>query len=239
MKSKIARTFLILLAICPYLAQGQAQKVFKVKAGEYPDKVIPYADRYQFSQFTTGKAEFVDGRASQARFNYNYIGGHLLFVDAKLDTLEIIDKALLKSITIGDKSYRFDKSFGYAEVVGIYQRASLGKREVLARIGTEKGGPYGISYTASSVTTYRSYSSDQAATTKKLDANAEGVFSYRTAHYLIDNNNRFYVPTAGSIKKLYPAYRKQIDQYLREQHVDFGKEQDLTRLLAQCDALAK
>lgn len=228
-----------MLAICPYFAHSQERKIFKIKAGEYPDRIIPYSDRYQFGQFTTGKAEFIDGRTSQARFNYNYIGGHVLFVDAKLDTLEIIDKAILKSITIGDKPYRFDKRFGYSEVVGTFSRASLGKREVLARIGTEKGGPYGISYTASSVTTYRSYSSDQAATSKKLNPDAAGVFSYRTAYYLIDNNNRFYIPTAGSIKKLYPAYKKAIDQYLRENPVSYGKEQDLTRLLAYCDSLTK
>ncbi|SEJ65840.1 hypothetical protein SAMN05216327_11598 [Dyadobacter sp. SG02] len=226
-----------MLAAWPCLVLAQDRKIFKIKAGEYPDKVIPYADRYQFAQFTTGKAEFFDGRSSQARFNYNFIGGHVLFVDLKLDTLELIDKAILKSITVGDKQYRFDKRFGYCEVVSNYGRASLGKREVLARIGTEKGGPYGISYTASSVTTYRSYSSDQAATTKKLNANAEGVFSYRTAYYLIDNNNRFYMPTAGSVKKLYPAYKKQIELYLKENPVDFGKVQDLARLLAYCDVL--
>jgi hypothetical protein len=239
MKTLIARTLLTILATCPYLAHSQQPKIFKIKAGEYPDKVIPYADRYQFSQFTTGKAEFVDGRTSNARFNYNYIGGHILFVDDRRDTLEIIDKAILKNITIGDKSYRFDKRFGYCEVVGTFNRASLGKREVLARIGTEKGGPYGISYTASSVTTYRSYSSDQAATTRKLNANAAGVFSYRKAYYLIDNNNRFSIPTAGSVRKLYPAHKKQIDQYLREHPVDFGKEQDLVRLLTYCDGLSE
>lgn len=239
MKTPTAFLLLMILATCPYFAHSQEKKVFKIKAGEYPDRVIPYADRYQFGQFTTGQVEFINGRTSQARLNYNYIGGHILFVGPKLDTLEIIDKAIVKNVTIGDKSYRFDQRFGYSEIVGTYDRASLGKREVLARIGTEKGGPYGISYTASSVTTYRSYSSDQAATTKKLNANAEGVFSYRTAYYLIDNNNRFYIPTAGSVKKIYPAHKKQIDQYLREHPVDFGNEQDLTRLLAYGDSLAK
>lgn len=239
MKTLTTSLLPILLAICPYFAHSQEQKVFKVKAGEYPDRVIPYADRYKFGQLTTGKVEFINGRTSQVRLNYNYIGGHILFVDTKLDTLEIIDKALLKNITVGDISYRFDKRFGYSEVVAVFGRASLGKREVLARIGTEKGGPYGISYTASSVTTYRSYSSDQAATTKKLNANAEGIFSYRNAYYLIDNNNRFYIPTAGSIKKIYPAHKAQIDQYLRKNSVDFGKEEDLTRLLAYGDSLAK
>ena len=237
MKTLTARILLTMLATYPYLAHSQQPKIFKIKAGEYPDRVIPYADRYQFPQFTSGKAEFIDGRSSDARFNYNYIGGHILFVDAKRDTLEITDKAILKNIAIGDKSYRFDKRFGYCEVVGTFKRASLGKREVLARIGTEKGGPYGISYTASSVTTYRSYSSDQAATTRKLNANAEGVFSYRKAYYLIDNNNRFYIPTAGSVRKLYPAHKKTIDQYLRANPVDFGNEQDLTRLLTYCDGL--
>lgn len=237
--SILATRILIILATFPYLVYSQQSKTFKVKAGEYLEKVIPYADRYQFPQFTMGKAEFVGGRTSQARFNYNFIGGHLLFVDAKMDTLEIIDKDILKNVTVGDKSYRFDKHFGYGEVIGAFTRASLGKREVLARIGTEKGGPYGISYTASSVTTYRSYSSDQSATTKKLTPNAEGVFSYRTAYYLIDANNRFYIPNSGSIKKLYPAHKKQISQYLKEKPVDFGKEKDLLRLLAHCDSLGE
>jgi hypothetical protein len=237
MKTNIARILFAMLAICPFFAQSQDKKVFKVKAGEYLEKVIPYADRYQFGQFTVGQAEFVGGRTSQARFNYNFIGGHILFVDAKLDTLEIIDKDVLKNVTVGDKSYRFDKHFGYGQVIGAFSRASLGKREVLARIGTEKGGPYGISYTASSVTTYRSYSSDQSATTKKLTPDAEGIFSYRTAYYLIDNNNRFYIPNSGGIKKLYPAHKKQISQYLKEKPVDFGKEKDLLRLLAHCESL--
>lgn len=239
MRTAPARFILTMLFAAPCLVLAQTSKVFKVKAGEYPDRVIPYVDRYQFSQFTQGKAEFVDGWSSAARFNYNYIGGHVLFVDVKRDTLEIINKELLKSITIGDKSYRFDKRFGYCEMVGVFNRASLGKREVLARIGTEKGGPYGISYTASSVTTYRSYSSDQAATSKRLNANAEGVFSYRTGYFLIDDNNRFHIPSANHVKKLYPFFKKQISQYLKEQPVDFGKEADLKRLLAYCSSLSE
>lgn len=239
MQTFAARFFLTILCAAPCLIHAQTSKVFKVKAGEYPDKVIPYADRYRFSQFTQGKAEFMDGRSSAARFNYNYVGGHVLFVDVKRDTLEIIDKELLKSVTIGDKNYRFNKRFGYCEIVGVYNKASLGKREILARIDTEKGGPYGISYTASSVTTYRSYSSDRATTSNRLNANAEGVFTYRTGYFLIDDNNRFYIPSAATVKKLYPFFKTQIGQYLKEQPVDFGKEADLKRLLAYCGSLSE
>jgi len=238
MKTQLFRAICSLLVACPGLAWSQAPKVFRVKAGEYPDKVIPYADRYQFSQFKPGKAEFSNGRVAQANFNYNYVGGHIFFVDYKRDTLEIIDKELLKNLSIGDKSYRFDKRWGYCEVVQTFSRASLGKREVLARIGTEKGGPYGISYTASSVTTYRSYSSDQAATSKKLNADAEILLTYRSLYYLIDNNNRFYITTPANVRKLYPAHKKEIDQYLKTHPVDFAKEQDVLRLLAHCDAIS-
>lgn len=235
---KILHGPLLLLALCALLqdVSAQSSKVFRVKAGEYPDKVIPYADRYQFDQFRKGTAEFINGRSSQARFNYTYIGGHILFVDSRPDTLEIIEKALLKGVTVGDKEYRFNRQFGYCEVVKAFNRGLLGKRTVLARIGTNKGGPYGISYTASSVTTYKSFTSDRAMT-GKLNADAEGVFTYHTALFLIDNNNSFYVPTPASVRKLFPAHKKQISQYLDQNPVNFASEEDLQRLMTFCAGL--
>nr|WP_295923136.1 hypothetical protein [uncultured Dyadobacter sp.] len=228
---------ILLLALCALLqdVSAQSSKVFRVKAGQYPDKIIPYPDRYQFDQFRKGTAEFINGRSSQARFNYAYIGGHVLFVDGRPDTLEIIDKALLKRVTIGDKEYRFNRQYGYCEVVKAFNRGLLAKRTVLARIGTDKGGPYGISYTASSVTSYKSFTGDR--TTGKLNADAEGVFSYHTALFLIDNNNRFYVPKPASVRKLFPSHKKQIGQYLDENPVNFASEQDLLRLMTFCSGL--
>lgn len=227
---------LILLYTSIPVVRAQSSKVFRVKAGEFPDKVIPYPDRYQFDQFKKGTAEFINGRSSQARFNYAYIGGHILFVDSRLDTLEITDKAQLKGVTIGEKEYRFNRQYGYCEVVKTFNRGMLAKRKILARIGTDKGGPYGISYTASSVTTYKSLTGERNAT-GKLNADAEGIFSYHTSHFLIDNNNRFYIPTAGSIRKLFPAHKKSIGGYLKENPVNFSSEEDLLRLITFCEGL--
>lgn len=234
----------IILLIGLFIAGGhfgvfaQAPKVFKVKAGQFPDKQIPYANRFQNPTFQTGTAEFINGRSSQASFNYSYLGGNILFLAANRDTLEIADKALLRKVDIKGRTYYFDKRFGYCEIVKSFGKAKIGKREVLAQIGTEKGGPYGISYTASAVTTYKSYSNDQVASTGKLNADAEGVFSYRTTLFLIDNNNRFYIPTAGSIHKLFPGHKKQISSFVKENKINFGKEEDLDRLMAFCEGLA-
>jgi hypothetical protein len=216
---------------------GQSPKVFKVRAGHYPEKEIPYASRFQNAAFQTGTAEFINGRSSQASFNYSYLGGNILFLAANKDTLEIIDKALLKKVEIQGKTYHFDKRFGYCEILRTFSKAKIGKREVLTKIGTEKGGPYGISYTASSVTTYKSYSNDQVSSTKQLTANAEGVFTYRTFHFLIDNNNRFYIPTANTVSKLFPGHKRQITGFIKENKVNFGNEEDLSSLLAFCEGL--
>ncbi|KQS28276.1 hypothetical protein [Dyadobacter sp. Leaf189] len=228
---------LTLLALLTPAVHGQTMKTFKVKAGDYPNKVIPVAEQFQFPTFERGKILFYGGRTEEAPLNYTYLGGNLLFLNNQKDTLELLDQKLVKVVDMQGKIFYNDKQYGFCEMVSAFGDIKLAKKHILARIGNEKGGPYGISYTASSVTTYNSYSNEASPGARKLKMDTEAIFGHRTLYFFMDPNDRFLIPGKNSITRLFPKYKTEIAQYLKDNPVNFTQEEDLTRLLAFCQEL--
>ncbi|WP_031527848.1 hypothetical protein [Dyadobacter crusticola] len=228
---------LAVLSWLPLAAHGQTMKTFKVKAGDYPNRVIPVAEQYQFPSFQPGKILFYGGRTEQALLNYTYLGGNLLFLNNQKDTLELLDQKLVKVADVQGKIFYNDKHYGFCEMVAAFGVIKLAKKHVLARIGNEKGGPYGISYTASSVTTYNSYSNEAAPGARKLKMDTEAIFGHRILYFFMDPNDRFLIPGKNSISKLFPKHKDEITRYLKENPVNYTDEKDLSRLLAFCQEL--
>jgi hypothetical protein len=218
-------------------AFGQSQPTFKVKAGDYPDKVIPVAEQFQYPEFRKGKVLFYGGRMVEALLNYSYLSGEILFLKDQKDTLELLDKKMVKVVDVQGAIFYNDKQYGFCEMVSNYGDIKLSKKHVLERIGDEKGGPYGISYTASSVTTYSSYANANAPGGKKLKMDTEAIFGHRTRYFFVDKNDRYQIPGKNSIVKLFPKHKDKISQYLKENPVNFIVEDDLERLLAYCQGL--
>ncbi|KAA0993293.1 hypothetical protein [Dyadobacter aurulentus] len=232
-------TGIVLLCLAGVFAGafGQDNPTFKVKAGDYPDKVIPVAAQFQYPEFKKGKVLFYGGRMAEALLNYSYLSGEILFLKDHKDTLELLDKELVKVVDIQGAIFYNDKQYGFCEMVSNYGGIKLSKKHALTRIGDEKGGPYGISYTASSVTTYSSYANANAPAGKKLKMDTEAIFGHRTLYFFVDKNDRYLIPGKNSIVRLFPKYKNQISQYLKENPVNFTLEDDLERLLAYSQGL--
>jgi hypothetical protein len=230
-------TILFLLLGTAAGSYGQTQKTFKVKAGDYPDKVIPVSEQFQFPTFERGKILFYGGRTEEAPLNYTYLGGNVLFLNNKKDTLAFTDQKLVKVVDIQGAIFYNDKQHGFCEMVTAFGDVKLVKKHVLARIGNEKGGPYGISYTASSVTTYSSYSNEASPGGRKLKMDTEAIFGHRILFFFVDPNDRFLIPGKNSISRLFPKNKNELAQYLKTNPVNFTVQADLERLLSYCQSL--
>ncbi|MCE7060333.1 hypothetical protein [Dyadobacter sp. CY343] len=213
------------------VTHSQSRPTFKVKAGDYPDKIIPVADQFQYPTFQKGKVLFYGGRMVEAMLNYSYLSGEVLFLKDQKDTLELLDKKMIKVVDMQGAIFYNEKQYGFCEMVSNYGDIKLAKKHLLARIGNEKGGPYGISYTASSVTTYSSYANANAPGGRKLKMDTEAIFGHRILYFFVDKNDRYMIPGKTSITRLFPKYKDQIGEYLKQNPVNFTEEEDLERLL--------
>ena len=77
---------LLILALCIFcIAKGSAQteKIYSVKMGEVPNKVIPREAIYLLPAFTQGTVFFKDGSSSTQRFNYNSLLDEMHFINGQ------------------------------------------------------------------------------------------------------------------------------------------------------------
>ncbi len=104
----------LILAVCIFcVAKGSAQteKMYSVKMGEIPDKVIPGEATYLLPGFTQGLVFFKDGTSSKQRFNYNSLLDEMHFINEHVDTLAIAEPALIKSVEIDSIKFYYDTGY--------------------------------------------------------------------------------------------------------------------------------
>ena len=211
-------------------ALGQNPKTVRVKGGLDAREVMSYKDRYQFDQFTPGKVYFVSGELITGALNYNFLTNQIQFLDPNNDTLVVRDHGTVKMAAIGDSVYYRDKAFGYVQLVGDYGGVKLGRKIVMASIGSDKSVGYGQYVSTGATDNFTSYVGANGQKTQ-LAKNSATIFSRKTSYFYIDANGRFYPANKGSLMKIYSKYRQPLLDYLDKNEVDYGNKESLKNLM--------
>jgi hypothetical protein len=211
-------------------AQVSKHDIFRVKNGSDVTKVIPFADRYQFSKFQDGKVLFRNGRISNAHLNYSLVHGQVLFVDTKKDTMLFEDTDFINKVFVGDHVFYYQKGHGHIEAIEDFGGVKLGKKQFLVRMGNERYASYEQYSSTSAISSYSSFI-NQNGTFQTLEGSDKIILRRRSIFFLIDKNERILMATRPNLLKLYPNNKKALNEYLKGNGTSFDKEEDLKNAL--------
>ena len=202
---------------------AQGQKTYTIKPGENIYDVLLIKDIYSYPDFITGTVIFRDGKIVTSRLNYNILVGAIQFIDGKGDTLSLANEHTIKYVVLEKDSFCYYD--GYIKLINNDRTVRLGKKIFFEEF-EQKPGSYGMSsgttaaVTLSSILEKRQYD---------LDTKQELILR-KNSEYVLGNGNEFLVAEKKNLLKLFPKHKKSISDYLKNDPINFTKEEDLFRL---------
>ena len=182
---------------------------------------------YSYADFVEGKVNLKGNKYSNAKLNYNALYGDMQFITPAGDTLGLADEQFIESIVIKSDTFYFDK--GYMKLIGHYGDRKLANRQYFAFTNRQKIGGMGETSSAS-VDTYDAVSSGSYLS--DLVAKELLTISKYNVYYIGDQFNHFVPANKKSIKDLFAKKSDRLQQYLKENTVDYNSEADLRKLLS-------
>ena len=209
---------------------AQDSTLVTIKAGTRVRDVLTPADIYYYPQFTNGKVFFRDGSKAVGKMNYSRLVDQMLFIDHKSDTLALANEKTIKFIAVDRDSFYFDE--GYIRLISDYGDVKFAEKEIWVVADTRKIGTHNRSTTTVGVTSLSSYTDEAIAGTKSYDLliNEDVVIRRETHYYFGDKYNRFAPAGKKRLLVLFPKEELSIENYLKENKVNFDKQDDLEKL---------
>jgi len=211
--------------LCFFTLSAQEKKRFTINPGEKPSEKIPREEIYHFGEFTMAAISMKSGLATQARLNYNSLYGEMQFIDGKGDTLSIADENNIQLIAAGKDTFYFHE--GWLELISNNTNSKLVKNKMLQISNKEKIGAMDIPAFGAIETNTKSTASQQ---TRDLVAKERLTYTAYNKYYFGDRFNHFFPATKKSLLKIYGKQQTVIEQYLRDNKIDFSADEDLKKL---------
>ncbi len=221
----------LLLAIyilCINTARAQEVKQYPVKAGEIPAAMLPREAMYVLPAFTAGTASLKDGTSSTQRFNYNFLLDEMHFIGEKGDTLAIADPAIIRSVVIDSMSFYYDN--GYVREILKQGGYKLAVKQEMVQTADKKRGGYDMPTATGSIQTYGTVGSNSQM--YHLEVKKDVLFHSVTSFYVANMSNHFLKANKKSFYTLFGEAKTA--KYLKDNKIDFNKEEDLKGLLRYC-----
>ncbi len=219
--------FFILIGYTDLSAQDSTYVT--IKTGQAVADVLTQADIYHYPQFTNGKVFLRDGSKAVGKMNYNRLYGQMLFINPKGDTLALADEKNLKFIVIDRDTFYFGQ--GYMKLIANDGVIKLTEKQVWVMADIRKMGTHDRPTTTVAVTSLSSFTNGKdAAKSKDLIMNEDIVMRKETQYYFGDKYNLFVPATKKGLLQLFPKEHLSIENYLKENKVNFNKKEDVENL---------
>ncbi len=218
---------IIIIMIFGADVSAQMSSPVRVKAGEDLYEKLA-KEIYLYPSFTKGTIFFRDGKTNQSDFNYNMLNGEIQFIANNGDTLSLANELTIKYVNIAKDSFFY--SGGYLQLISGNESAKVAKKQIIKIVDHQKIGAYDQPVSAGSVTSYNSMAGDLK--TYKLDVRQDVILAKETSLYIGDKYNNFFRATKKNVLKNFHNRENELNNYLKNNNVNFGKEQDLIDLVA-------
>ena len=219
--------FFILIGYADLSAQDST--FVTIKTGQSVKDVLTSADIYHYPQFTFGKVFLRDGTKAAGKMNYNRLYGQMLFINPIGDTLALADEKNIKFIVIDKDTFYYDG--GYLRLMANGGVVKLTEKQIWVLADIRKIGTHNRPTTTVAVTSFSSYTDGRdAAKSKDLIMNEDVVLRKETQYYFGDKYNLFVPASKKGLLQLFPKEQQDIDNYLKENKVNFNKRDDIEKL---------
>ena len=219
--------FLLLMGYADLSAQDST--FVTIKAGNRVNDVLTPAEIYYYPQFTSGKVFFRDGSKAMGKMNYTRLFDQMLFISPKGDTLALADEKNIKFITIDQDTFYFDE--GYVRLILNKGDVKLAEKQIWVVADVRKIGTHNKATSTVAITSLDSYT-DRASRAKSYDLliNEDMLIRKETQYFFGDKYNHFVRSGKKKLLLLFPKEQPGIENYLKENKVDFDKKDDLERI---------
>lgn len=233
MRAIILSFILMLMVACSGNAAGQSRKTYKVNPGEKITEALPPDVLYRYPAFTEGMVHFRNTAVGSGKMNYNNLIGKIQFINGNGDTLELNNEPPIRFVAIASDTFYFEKE--WMQLTYSANHAILAKTTVLGLVNRQRKGAMGIISEGSvNPVTQLSYSSRPL---RELATDEILTFAFHTEYFCGDRFGHFKPATRKGFLSLFGTKQKEIEEYLGNNPVDFGKEEDLIRLTAFIESL--
>ena len=227
MRSLLLFLFFILIG-CIHLS-AQDTTLVTVKTGEKITDVLKPSDIYYYPQFVYSKILFKDGKVADPYMNYNRLYDQMLFISEKGDTLALTDEKNIEFI-VNDWDV-FYYNGGYLRLIANDTVIKLAEKQTWVLADIRKMGSHGRPTTSVAITSLSYFSNGQdAAKSKELIMNEELVIRKETHYYFGDEYNHFVRASKKGLFELFNKKQRSIENYLKENKIDFNKKDDIEKL---------
>ena len=208
---------------------AQDSTIVTIKAGNRIKDVLTPADIFYYPEYANGKVFLRNGSRAMARINYTRLFDQILFIDPKGDTLALADEKNIKFIAVGKDTFYFDE--GYVRLIADNGIVKLAEKQIWVVSDVRKMGTHNRNTSTVAVTTLASYS-DEGTRAKSYDLllNEDLVIRRETHYYFGDEFNHFVRAGKKKILLLFPKDELRLENYLKENKVNFDKKDDLEKL---------
>ena len=205
---------------------AQKKKYVTVKAGDKIMNVLSSTDILYYPVFTKGNVIRKDGSMISVQLNYNRLVDEMHFVGPQGDTMALANEVTLKYIAIGKDTFLFHDG-GYIKIIANSGRAKLAQKQIWMISDSRLVGAYNTSNSSTSMTSITSYV--EGGKLYDMTVNADIVLKKIELFYLGNNSNQFVLANKKNVLTLFPEWNR-IEIYLKENKIDFTKENDLIKL---------
>jgi len=225
--------FLWMLLLPCWMVAQERQIVEASSADDLSGKVSAQL-QYLFPEFTDGVVLFKNASRSAGKLNYNMLVGEMQFLNN--DEVMTFDVGDVSSVTINNRTFYPYKGNEYAEEILSTDVGQLRVRRKGNVAPYAKKGAYGTSSSTSSITSYSSINSSNQQ--YNLSIANDVLISVRNFYYLVGENGKYtQIMNVKTFTKQFPAYRTQIEAFVKDNNIRFDKEDDLKKLLIYCGGL--
>lgn len=218
-----------------YYCSAAQQESIRVKAGEDIAQAFSTNGFYRFPEFRNTTFKLKDGKIAAAKANYNFLYSEIQYINSKGDTMALDGPENMENISIGDVHFIYDKF--YMEIVQDADSLKLAKR-VVVRINTEKKGGYGESAPAASIDNMRNLFTSSGVYNLSLSYDVT-ITKTNTFFWLDQKNNASLATQKNIIKMLTSPGKPLVEEYIKQNKIEFNKEESLTLLLQYAAPYAK
>ena len=219
---------LFILISNSYLA-AQDSTFVTIKAGNRVDDVLKPTDIFYYPQFTNGKVFFRDGSKAMGKMNYSRLFDQVLFIGPKGDTLALADEKTIKFIAIDRDTFYYDE--GYIRLIEDNGVVKLAEKQIWIVADVRKIGTHNRPTSTVAVTSFSTYA-DELGRAKSYDLliNEDIVIRRQAYYYFGDEYNKFARAGKKKLLLLFPKEQMNLENYLKENKVNFDKRDDLEKL---------
>jgi len=207
-------------------------------------------DGLLFPQFENGFVVFKKGSRTPAQLNYNMLQQIMLFLDKENNVMELADIPNILVIIIGERRFFPVSSKGnfYEEVTAGEGSFFIQHRAVMLSQG--KAAAYGGYSQTSSVTSIGSIQGgsfeSQGGTlgvmgVGRTDLKVDEKFKMRIecGFFMKSGNSYKRFNSAKSLGKFFKGQASKIEEYAKEQSIDFTKQEDIAKITEYAFSLMK